>query len=385
MSVVMQAPQGVGSVTIAASNSVYTPNPGGQITALNSDVPALLALGFSVVSGPANFNANPRNMIDGGDFSTNPWQRNVPGLASGGVIVTPISNTPTYFADRFFAVGGASSAILMAAVADTSVLGFSQSLKLSRQPGNANTAAINFGQALETADSVRAQGQQVTLSFWAKQGANYSGGALSAAIVSGAGANQSAASLVAGSWTSQSSFCTGSISLTTAMTRYSITGNAPANATQLAILLSWTPSGTAGADDSVTVNGVQLEIGSLSAFEHKSAMIELDKCLRYAAVFAEPASGVVLGTGAVMATNSETILIDTDSPFWKAPSVTVSIGTFKINSATGGLVAATALAGAPGQTPNGIVFTASATGTAGQAALLQGGGGSGYIVASADL
>src|SRR5271166_4351012 len=64
---------------------------------------------------PLAFNpfANLRNLIDGGDFSINPFQRNIPGLATGGVITTPISATPTYFADRFFAVGAAGSAILM--------------------------------------------------------------------------------------------------------------------------------------------------------------------------------------------------------------------------------------------------------------------------------
>src|SRR5271166_946643 len=60
---------------------------------------------------PLAFNpfANFRNLIDGGDFSINPFQRNIPGLASGGVIVTPVAATPTYFADRFFAAGGAAT------------------------------------------------------------------------------------------------------------------------------------------------------------------------------------------------------------------------------------------------------------------------------------
>src|ERR1700684_4623770 len=102
MSVLMQAPSGVSSVTVSSSGTTYTPNSASQINAQNSDVAALLTMGFSVVSGPATFLANPRNLIDGGDFSINPWQRNIPGLASGGVISTPISNTPTYFADRFF-------------------------------------------------------------------------------------------------------------------------------------------------------------------------------------------------------------------------------------------------------------------------------------------
>src|SRR6516165_1026371 len=46
-------------------------------------------------------NANFRNLIDGGDFTINPWQRNVPGLASAGAIAAAITNTATYFADRW--------------------------------------------------------------------------------------------------------------------------------------------------------------------------------------------------------------------------------------------------------------------------------------------
>ena len=154
---------------------------------------------------PLAFNpfANFRNLIDGGDFSINPFQRNIPGLASGGVITTPIVATPTYFADRFFACGGASSAILIAAAPDVSVQGFSQSLKISRQSGNSNTAAINVGQVIETFNSLRCQGQTVTLSFWARAGATFSGGALNVQLVEGSGVNQSAASLVAGTWTAR--------------------------------------------------------------------------------------------------------------------------------------------------------------------------------------
>ena len=51
--------------------------------------------------------ANFRNLIDGGDFSINPFQRNIAGLASGGVIATAVGATPIYFADRFFAAGSA--------------------------------------------------------------------------------------------------------------------------------------------------------------------------------------------------------------------------------------------------------------------------------------
>lgn len=385
MSVVMQAPSGVTNVTVATSGTTYTPNTAGQINAQNSDVAYLLGLGFTAIGGPATFLANFRNLIDGGDFTVNPWQRNIPGLASGGVISLAISSTVTYFADRFFAVGGASSAILMSQVADTSTLGFNQSLKVSRADANTSTATINLGQVMETANSVRAQGQQLTLSFLAKQGATFSGGALSASVISGTGTNQSAASMVAGSWTGQASSVTGSVSLTTAMTRYSITGNIPQNATQLGVLLSWTPSGTAGTDDSVTINGVQLEIGgSMSAFEHRDAQVELAIAQRYASVIPEPAAGVVVAPGQNTSATAQLFTIFMPVQMLKAPTVTAAVGLFNTNQA-GVATALTTLTGNSTNRVNAIGVLANSAGVAGQATALQGGGGSGVIIASADF
>jgi hypothetical protein len=111
--------------------------------------------------------ANFRNLLDGGDFSINPFQRNIPGLASANVIATAISNTATYFADRWFAVAGASSAVLVANQASTTVAGFNRALRLTRQAANTDTTQITFGQVLETADCIRLQGQTFRLDTYA--------------------------------------------------------------------------------------------------------------------------------------------------------------------------------------------------------------------------
>jgi hypothetical protein len=335
---------------------------------------------------PIAFNpfANFRNLIDGGDFSINPFQRNIPGLASGGVIATPIAATPTYFADRFFAVGAAGSAILMAAVADTSVLGFNQSLKVSRQSANANTAAIKFGQVIETLDSLRCQGQPVTLSFWAKAGASYSGAALGAQVIPGSGVNQSAASLVAGTWTAASSPINAAATLTKLMTRYQFSGVVPSGATQVAVLFSFTPSGTAGADDSISINGVQFEIGSsASPFERLDAQVVFEQCQRYAWAIAEPGAGVVIGAGANTSAAAQLIYIATPVQMLKAPTLTVAPGSFKTVQA--GAAAATTISAGATRTPNAISINGNSAGSVGQATLLQGGGGSGWIVANADF
>lgn len=335
---------------------------------------------------PLAFNpfANFRNLIDGGDFSINPFQRNIPGIASGGVIATPVAATPTYFADRFFACGGASSAILMAAAPDASVQGFNQSLKISRASGNSNTAAINVGQVIETFDSLRCQGQTVTLSFWARAGATYSGGALAVQLVAGGGVNQSAASLVAGTWTSASSVISAQQALTTSMTRYAFTGVVPASVTQLGALVSFTPSGTAGADNSISINGVQLEIGaSASPFEHIDAQVALEICQRYAWAIPEPAAGVVIGAGANSGASAQVFYLATPVQLLRAPTVTAAAGSFKTNQA--GTATATTITPGATHTANAISINGNSAGTVGQATLLQGGGGSGSILVSADF
>ncbi len=365
-------------------NGAFQADANGLISNVGAGVQALDLLEEGCVPLAFNPFANFRNLIDGGDFSINPFQRNVPGLASGGVISTPIASTPTYFADRFFAAGAAGSAILMAASPDTSIAGFNQSLRVSRQSGNANSAAIAFGQIVETFDALRCQGQTVTLSFWARTGATYSGGPLTVQLAYGSGVNQSAASLLASTWTGQATILYVPQTLASGMTRYQFTGVVPANATQLAALLSFTPTGTAGADDSITINGVQLEIGaSASPFEHVDAQVVLEICQRYAWLVPEPTAGVVIGAGANTGAAAQLFYMATPVQLLKAPTVTVAAGSFKTNQA--GVTTATTVTPGATHTVNAISVNGNSAGTTGQATMLQGGGGAGWILASADF
>ncbi len=365
-------------------NGAFQADANGLISNVGSGVQAVDLIQVGCVPLAFNPFANFRNLIDGGDFSINPFQRNVPGLASGGVIVTPIAATPTYFADRFFACGGASSAIVTAVVSDTTVQGFNRSLKVSRKSGNNNLSTIFFGQVIETFDSLRCQGQTVTLSFWARSGATYSGGPLTAQVVEGNGTNQSAANLVAGTWTGASYVVNAQQTLTSTMTRYQFTGVVPSNSTQLGVLLSFTPSGTAGGDDSTVINGVQLEIGpQASPFERLDPLAVLEICQRYAWAIPEPAAGVVVGVGANTGAAAQVFYIATPVQLLKAPTVTVAAGSFKTNQA--GTATATTITPGAAHTTNAISINGASAGTAGQATLLQGGGGSGWIIASADF
>ena len=343
---------------------VQSVNAAGAATVVATSLPAS--------AGQNNF----RNIIDGGDFTTNPWQR--------GPTFTGITSTVTYTADRFFAVGGASSSISVSKTANTTVPGFSQSLVWGRASTNTNTAQINLGQVLETADSIRMQGQPVTLSFWAAAGANFSAAALNVQLIYGTGTDQSAANMIAGSWTTQGNVINASQALTTTLTRYTFTGLVPVGATQLGLQFSYVPVGTAGANDNVIFEGIQLEAGSQStAFEHRDIQVELEICQRYAWVINEPAANVIVGSGMNTTTAVQVFYMATPVQFRVAPTVTiVAAGTFKTNQS--GTATATTVTAGTTHTPNAISINGNSAGTAGQGTLLQGGGGAGVIVASAD-
>jgi type III secretory pathway component EscT len=168
------------------------------------------------------------------------------------------------------------------------------------------------------------------------------------------------------------------------MTRYAFTGVVPSTATQLGVLVTWTPSGTAGTADGVYLNLFQLELGaSASPFEKEDVQIILEECQRYAWMTAEPAAGVVVGMGMNTSSAAQLVYMATPVQFFKAPTVTVAAGSFKTNQA--GTATATTITPGSTHTPNAISINGSSTGTAGQAAALIGGGGSGWILASADF
>jgi hypothetical protein len=333
----------------------------------------LVAAALPASAGVANF----RNLLDGGDFTVNPWQRGTSQAAD-------IANTLTYMADRFFTVGGASSAIDWSKQADTGIAGFSQALRWQRKSANTDTAKISMGQVLETADSIRAQGQTVTLSFYVKAGANFlaSSATFAAAIVSGTGTDQSAANLVAGSWTNQANVVSQNIAPTITDQLVTITGTVPVGATQLGVLINYTPSGTAGANEYLQFKGFQLEIGGPTVFEHRDAQVELEICQRYCWVTNEPAANVIVGAGMNTTTAIQVFYIATPVQMRVAPTVTVVAGTFKTNQAS--VATATTITAGTTHTPNAISVNGNSAGTAGQGTLLQGGGGTGSITASSD-
>jgi hypothetical protein len=209
--------------------------------------------------------------------NTSIWQRGTSISAAGAVV---------YGADRFAfyrqALGTGATVSRQAA----SLTGFEYSMRLQRDSGNANTELIVASQVLESSQSSPLAGKAVTISFWAKAGANLSStsSTMSAVVSTGTGTNQSPNSLRAGSWTSQSSPINSSVTITTTWARYQLTATLASDITQAAVRLGFTPTGTAGANDWIEITGIQLEVGSIAtAFQTATGTIqgELSACMRY--------------------------------------------------------------------------------------------------------
>lgn len=187
----------------------------------------------------------------------------------------------------------------------TSGIPFRYGLKLQRTAAATTTGVITSATAFETIDSVKFAGKQVTLSFYAKAGANYSasGSILNFRVYTGTGTDQAANNV--GGWTGSTVPFSVAQVITTTLTRYTVTGTIAAGATQIAILADWTPVGTAGADDSVTITGVQLEVGATATdFEFRSVQDIYGNCRRYWRPFGNSFSGGTEGTDHVQITEA---------------------------------------------------------------------------------
>ena len=215
--------------------------------------------------------AGLRNRIINGDMS-------VAQRGTSGALTTSYAYLSV---DRFAGAQSTTASGVLAQVA-AGLSGFSYAAKIGRTATSTNTGAIILRSALETINSVSLQNQQVTLSFYAKAGANFSATSsnITAQLFTGTGTDQSVS--IMNTWTGSANPINTSTAITTTWTRYSFTATLSATATQVGITLFYTPVGTAGADDNLYVTGVQLEVGPVATpFEQRPIGMELALCQRY--------------------------------------------------------------------------------------------------------
>jgi hypothetical protein len=201
------------------------------------------------------------------------WQRGTTSTSSGG-----------YFtADRWYQFRGAATGS-WSQVTTGLPTGFQYAIKVQRTAGQTSGDGLGVNQVFESINSIPFAGKTVTLSFYAKAGANYSptSSALAVRGYTGTGTDQAAGNF--GGWTGYAEPISGSATLTTSWQRFTFTGTFASTATQFGMVFYLFGQGTAGADDSYQITGVQLDVGSVALpFRTFSATLqgELAACQRY--------------------------------------------------------------------------------------------------------
>lgn len=191
---------------------------------------------------------------------------------------TSITGSNNYTVDRFKAIGIGTVAWTVSRQS-ANLEGFQYCARVQRNSGDTGMTYLAFSTALETSDVIPMQGKVVTLSFYARAGANLSDTTLVFQLNTGTGIDQGPFTVHTGETTIISS---SSVALTTTWQRFIFNGTIPSNATSMRIEWGFNPTGTAGAADFFEITGVQLEMSPVpTPFEFEPHETTLRKCQRY--------------------------------------------------------------------------------------------------------
>jgi hypothetical protein len=214
-----------------------------------------------------------KNAVINGGFDI--WQRGTSVTGAGG---------GAYTTDRWFLNAGGQVTVSRQATGDTTNLpNIQYCARVQRNNASTDTTVIPFMQSFESANSIPFAGKTVTVSFYARKGANYSQASsqLIFYLISGTGTDQRYPSgYTGGAFPISNQTPT----LTTTWQRFSYTATLSSNITELTTYFDYGPTGTAGAADYFEITGVQLELGAQSTpFARAGGSIggELALCQRY--------------------------------------------------------------------------------------------------------
>jgi hypothetical protein len=238
--------------------------------------------------------------INGG---TDIWQR-----GTSISLAASTSSASAFTTDRWTMPTNASQACTVSrqSVSDTTNLPTLQyCARIQRNSGQTGTGQLNFGQSFETANSIPYAGQAVTLSFYARKGANYSAtsNALGVTLITGTGTDQSLFSGYTGSASPISQTAT----LTATWQRFTYTATLAATITEMGVYFSFSPTGTASTNDYYEITGIQVELGSYATtFSRAGGTIqgELAACQRYYMRLSSAGTSAGYGLGYAYATTS---------------------------------------------------------------------------------
>ena len=232
----------------------------------------------------------------------------------------------TYWIDRFYTFSHASGGRTISQSSNAPD-GFRKSIKLQRDSGSSDVNVQYLSQPAESASCVGFAGNKITLSFYARAGADFSPTSdnISVSVYTGTGTDQT----LMGGLTGSALVINATQALTTSWVRYEFTGASvvPTSSNQLVVQLTNTPVGTAGTNDWYEITGVQIEIGeSATDFVHEEYGTTLAKCQRFFLNYVE-GNTKSIGVGGFYNTTLVSCHIQPPVTFREAPSFAFGSGT----------------------------------------------------------
>jgi len=208
-----------------------------------------------------------KNVIINGGFDI--WQRGTS---------FPINSGVQYTTDRWVGVTSHASAFgSVSKISDNP-----NGAKLQRDNGSTAEHSYVLATVIESDNMKRLAGKSVTLSLDLKIGANFSSPNILIQANTGTVADEGVSGSLSGSWTGFDQNIMAITTATTSWQTFEFTTILNSDALELTINISFDTTGTAGADDSISIRNVQLEKGSIATeFEHTQIGEELALCQRY--------------------------------------------------------------------------------------------------------
>lgn len=257
---------GIGAAVAQNPSQLFVLGNGDLIPAIVGGVGGQPSTYISAVNlaGYAGSLPTKANYLIGGDATTNLWQRCTAGTAT--------TTTATYgCADRFFIWSGTGTEVklIRSSTAADLPAGYQYAFKLQRTSGQTGVVQSCVAQEIESVNSYPLAGQTVEVDFHAAPGANFSAASskVTVYVITGTGSDEGSVDLAFGlnaggggssGWTGQANATAAVISLFSGMGRYAAVATIPAGTTEVGVALCDKPVGTAGTNDYVAFDGLQL-------------------------------------------------------------------------------------------------------------------------------
>lgn len=240
----------------------------------------------------------PKNYLVNGHFRW--WQdgQSFTGLANGGTV--------QWTADQWmhWAPGGGGTPSYSVTRVAATMAGSAYGMKIQRAAGNTSTNSIHTAQILHSSEAAALAGKTVTFALNLSAGANFSAASSQVLlqVVSGTAADQGAATFLADAWTGKTILANTLKTISTTMAQVYVTVAVPSGCKELCLGVEWAPVGTAGADDSITIELAQVNVGSAPGeFEVLPDVVSLLHCQQFYRKTYDPdvAPGTVTNNGAL--------------------------------------------------------------------------------------